>query len=400
MGKLGAPSTKVPVNGHLRNGIWHCNCIPRLPAIQYLAKRETPNKGRSFYACRKDRNKENKCNFFLWTEDAHEREVNNVLTNSRSEAEGTPSRRPKKRQRTLHESITPAKEKRQGKTPVTSLADLDRMLKPDPPSPPSPTTQSSTMKGSFKPVKAALKTLGKGSSSDEDDESAHTSDDGQAQPESGPATLSKGLKRKMPNIEDYSDLSSGEEEVLIALANNSAQAKTKQRDAFSTPSGPRTLVQDGMATPLTDKPVRRVLFADPSSPTTPKRDLAATSTNTPSTSSSSHHPQQQQQEQQQQSAPATPGGEQGLTQEIMALLYDQPIDGAVRKKIRAVLDRHAARAKGLERGRDASRDAAKKAEARVAELTRRVAELENQRRVDEQARQKMRTELMKLYRES
>ncbi|KAI1481647.1 hypothetical protein K445DRAFT_315151 [Daldinia sp. EC12] len=386
-GAYSTPSSKVPINGHLRNGIWYCNCIPRLPAVQYLAKRETPNKGRTFYACKKDRNKENKCNFFLWTEDAHEREVNNVLTNSRSEAEGTPGRRPKKRQRTLHESITPAKEKRQGKTPVTSLADLDRMLNPDPP---SPTTRNETMKASSSSNKEASKTLEKGTSSDEDDESAHTSDDGQAQPNSTPETPSAGSKRKMSDIEEYSDLSSGEEEELIALANSSAQAQTKQRDAFATPSGPRTVIEDGMATPLTDKPVRRVLFADPSCPTTPRRDLAVSTSNSPS--SQQQHPAP--------NTPGTSGGEQGLTQEVMALLYDQNIDGAVRKKIRGVLDRHAARAKGLERGRDASREAAKKAEAKVAELQQRVADLENQRRLDSEARQKMRTDLMRLYRES
>ncbi|KAI1649778.1 uncharacterized protein F4817DRAFT_330085 [Daldinia loculata] len=385
-----SPSGKVPLNGHFRNGIWYCNCIPRLPAIQYLAKRETPNKGRSFYACKKDRNKENKCNFFLWTEDAHVREVNNVLTNSRSEAEGTPSRRPKKRQRTLHESITPAKEKRQEKTPITSLADLDRMLNPGSP---SATAQSSTMK-TRSSSKEVAKSVQKSGSSDEDDDSAHTSDDAQAQSDSTPDTPSAAPKRKWSdvelNVEEYSDLTSGEEEELVALANSSAQPQTKQRNAFATPSGSRTLIEDGMATPLTEKPVRRVLFADPSSPTTPKRDLAASSTSPPSS----------QQQQQQQQDPATPGRERELTQEIMALLYDQNIDGAVRRKIRSSLDRHAARAKGLERGRDASREAAKKAEAKVAELQQRVADLENQRRLDGEARQKMRTDLMKLYRES
>ncbi|KAI0135471.1 hypothetical protein F4814DRAFT_401292 [Daldinia grandis] len=378
-----SPSGKVPLNGHFRNGIWYCNCIPRLPAIQYLAKRETPNKGRSFYACKKDRNKENKCNFFLWTEDAHAREVNNVLTNSRSEGEGTPSRRPNKRQRTLHESITPAKKKRQGKTPVTSLADLDCMLNPDPP---SATAQSSTMK-TRSSSKEATKSIEKSRPSDEDDDSAHTSDDAQVQSDSTPDTPSAAPKRKRSDVEEYSDLSSGEEQELVALTNNSAQPQTKQRNAFATPSGSRTLIEDGMVTPLTEKPLRRVLFADSSSPATPKRDLAVSSTSPLSS-------------QQQQQDPATPSRERELTQEIMALLYDQNIDGAVRRKIRGTLDRHAARAKGLERGRDASREAAKKAEAKVAELQQRVADLENQRRLDGEARQKMRTDLMKLYRES
>ncbi|KAI8965997.1 hypothetical protein F5Y11DRAFT_311065 [Daldinia sp. FL1419] len=374
MRPAGAPSSpsskgKVPLSGQFRNGIWHCNCIPRLPAVLCVAKRDTANKGRSFYACKKDRNKENKCNFFLWTEDAHKREVDNVLTNSRSETGGTPSRRVRKRQRTLHESITPAKEKRQGKTPITSLADLKHMLSPGSPSvmAKNSTKEASSSKEAGNPEKNS------------------SSDDELTQPDPTPDTPSGRPKRKRSIGEEYNDLSSGEEEELLALADSSAQAQTKTRDAFTTPSANRTHIEDGLATPLTDKPIRRVLFTDPDSPVTPKRDLAAASTSPPSS---------------QQPGSDTASKEQGLTQEIMALLYDQNIDGAVRKKVRSVLDRHAARAKGLERGRDASREATKKAEAKIAELQQRVADLENQTRLDSEARQKMRTDLMKLYCES
>lgn len=392
-----APTTpssgKVPLNGLFRNGVWHCNCIPRLPAILLQVKKDTPNKGRSFYTCQKDKDKKNKCDFFLWAEDAHEREIGSVLTNSRSETEGTPSRKPKKRQRTLHESITPAKEKRHWseKTPVTSLADLNRMLNPGE-STPSATTKSSTLKSSSTLKEGSDTALTPLFSSDEDELARPD----ELQPSATQNTPSVGSKRKRSDVEDYSDFSSGEEEELVALTNSSVQAQSKHRNAFETPTTGRTTVkvENGMPTPLTEKPVRRVLFADPEVNTTKRShtdNFGSVSTSVVQQSS--------------QSPSSTPSSSQqdhgkDVTQEVMALLDGQKLDSQVLRSVRSALEKHAARAKGLERGRDASREAVKKAEARVAELQQRIADLENQRKLDAEARIKMRSELMKLYRES
>ncbi|KAI5866882.1 hypothetical protein GGS23DRAFT_552540 [Durotheca rogersii] len=223
------PSGKVPLNGCFLNGVWHCNCIPRLPAVSLQAKKESANKGRSFYTCQKDRNKKNKCGFFLWAEDARRREMGSLMSNSRTETNGPGHKR--QRQRTLHESITPSKEKRPWyeKTPVTSIADLSRAL-------------SATA----------------------------------ASPAAGAETTS--LKRKRDDFDDdnddYGNFSSGEEEFLATLADSSSKPPTvaaslvsgggEPRGAFATPAAARTHVvaSDGMPTPLTKKPVRRVLFVD------------------------------------------------------------------------------------------------------------------------------------------
>ncbi|KAI0176238.1 hypothetical protein GGR52DRAFT_571205 [Hypoxylon sp. FL1284] len=398
------PSSRVAQRGLFRNGVWHCNCSPRLPAIRLIVRKDTPNKGRAFYTCQKNREKANKCDFFLWAEEATQREVGAVLSNSRSEAEDTPSRQPK-RQRTIHESITPAKEKRHWseKTPVTSISNLNRMVGISP----SATAASSTVKGS--PVAAqgmSPEELEKFFSSDEDDLSAPATN-GASRPSATHATPSGCAKRKRPDVEEYSDLSSAEEEALVALANKSSSQSSQDthRNAFETPAStkvatPTHVVKDGMPSPLTEKPVRRVLFADPQEDGNSNKKqqqshagggLAASIHNRPLGTSPSSS----------QEAARTPGKDApNVTQEVMALLEGQAVDGAVLRDVRAALDRHAARARGLERGHDASRDAARKAETRVAELRQRVTDLENQRRLDADARQKMRTDLMKLYRES
>ncbi|KAI1208860.1 uncharacterized protein F4807DRAFT_429759 [Annulohypoxylon truncatum] len=407
------PSSKSPLNGFFRNGVWHCNCIPRLPAVQFTVRRDTANKGRSFYTCQKDKDKKNKCDFFLWTEDAHEREIGAVLTNSRSEAEGTPSHKPK-RQRTLHESITPAKEKRpEGeKTPVTSISELNRMLgrnQNGESAVSSATLQSETVRGSPSISKTPVNNTGGLFSSDEDSDEMDEIFKELSEkpvPSATHGTPSAGSKRKRPEVDDYSDFSSGDEEVLATIADNSAKAQTRHRDACETPSANRTLVaEDGLPTPLTEKPVRRVLFADQGgmgkrvrtddngSFSTPAASTSFASASTPKHTSASPS--------------STPSSSQGksnptttITDEVMGLLDGARLDGDAERAVRAALDRHAARARGLEKGRDAAREAMKTAKAQIAELQARVAHLENQKRLDAGARQKMRTDLMKLYRES
>ncbi|XXG94608.1 hypothetical protein Hte_000865 [Hypoxylon texense] len=416
MQSAGVPSTpsgRFPQTGLFRGGVWHCNCSPRLPAIRLIVKKDTPNKGRSFYTCQKDRDKANKCDFFLWAEDASEREVGSVLTNSRSEMDGTPSRRPK-RQRTIHESITPAKEKRHWseKTPVTSIAELNRLTGGTP----SATAASSTAKGSPSIAQEMSPENLEGLfSSDEDDltipptiSASRPSALAPGTPCVHPSTLS-GLsacaKRKRAAADEYSDFSADEEEALVALVNSSSQSsQDKHRNVFDTPApaaGATHVREDGMPSPLTERPVRRVLFADPevSNSKKPRANggLAASIHNRPlGTSPAPTTPSSSQES----GVRTTPGRDANMTQEIMSLLEGQKLDAGVLRSVRSALDRHAARAKGLERGRDASREAAKKAEGRVAELQQRIADLENQRKLDADARQKMRTDLMKLYRES
>ncbi|KAG4414372.1 hypothetical protein IFR04_012509 [Cadophora malorum] len=78
-----SPTKTVPLKGYFADGIWHCNCNPRLPAASFQVKKEGPNTGRWFYTCQQP--KESGCGLFLWKDDAVGREMTAVMANSRSE---------------------------------------------------------------------------------------------------------------------------------------------------------------------------------------------------------------------------------------------------------------------------------------------------------------------------
>ncbi|KAI1490381.1 hypothetical protein F5X96DRAFT_669733 [Biscogniauxia mediterranea] len=385
--------SKVPLMGVFRNGIWYCNCRPRLPAHQFTVKRDTENRGRTFYTCQHERGKENKCDFWLWAEDARPREINALLSNSRSEY-GTPSRRGTLKQMTLHESITPRKEKRHWteKTPISGAAELAELGIAR-----GETAPHSDNHGSDSSP-----------SREQENEAARPSN---VKPEINAArsqeAVCAGSKRKRLEEDDEygGDFSSGEEDELVALTDSS----TRYHDAFATPAVATrsTAVDDGIPTPLTERPTRRVLFAVPEDSSAKRQrtndEPSSSSSSFPTSSSSSRSSSSPSSSQQHASAnpAATPGTEAAnLTKEVMTLLRDQKLDEPVLRAVRAALDRHAAKARGLERGRDASREAVKRAEDRAAQLQRRVAELEEARALDAEVRKKTRIDLMKLYLES
>ncbi|MCJ1474325.1 hypothetical protein MMC13_002983 [Lambiella insularis] len=97
----------VPLKGLFADGIWQCNCAPRLPAEHFQTKNGGRNHGRWFYTCQKSQPK--RCSFFLWDDDAKPREASAVLANTRSEASPPappPATTPTKRPRSP-EPITP-----------------------------------------------------------------------------------------------------------------------------------------------------------------------------------------------------------------------------------------------------------------------------------------------------
>ncbi|KXT11525.1 hypothetical protein AC579_6583 [Pseudocercospora musae] len=73
------------LKGLFDNGIWYCNCTPRMPAEHFKVKKEGKNKDRWFYTCQQPSESAQRCDFFLWNEDARLRESAAVLNNSRSE---------------------------------------------------------------------------------------------------------------------------------------------------------------------------------------------------------------------------------------------------------------------------------------------------------------------------
>lgn len=75
--------------GAFIEGIWHCECNPRLPAEKFQTKNGGQNHGRWFLCCQKGKPKA--CGFFLWADEAKLREEGAVLSNSRSEPRAKPA---------------------------------------------------------------------------------------------------------------------------------------------------------------------------------------------------------------------------------------------------------------------------------------------------------------------
>ena len=80
--------SKVPLKGLFSDGVWRCNCDPRLPAQHFQTKNGGKNHGRWFYTCQKAQPK--RCDFFLWDDEAKCREAAAVLNNSRTESLPSP----------------------------------------------------------------------------------------------------------------------------------------------------------------------------------------------------------------------------------------------------------------------------------------------------------------------
>lgn len=426
------PTKDPSKEGYFSKGQWLCNCQPRLPAVQFQVKRDSPNKGRWFYTCQIDRTKgktgePERCDFFLWSDDARVREEGAVLGNSTTEPSATQSlRTPRKLvQTTLSARVEPREEGKRHwthRTDITPIGELERTVGngsqgDETPNGGETAKSSATMRatGSTGGSKTAAST--QMPERDEEDELSPTfkkNSAGSTQPPGQQLqTPSAGTKRKREAIslmgsddvdsdDLFSDMDSDEERQLADIAESSSHPG-RTRDALATPAAQKSSdAVAGMPTPsLTGKSVRRVLFAEPEagdSSNTAKRQRndnagAYTSVGEPRTPSSS-------QEGSRPSSQTTPGSGAGIgdiTQEVMDLLQGQKIDEATTRKVRSALQRYSAKAKGLEKGRDASRQALKDKDVKIAKLQERVTNLEDGRRLEAEARKKWKGELMHTF---
>ena len=80
--------SKVPLKGLFSDGMWQCNCDPRLPAQHFQTKNGGKNHGRWFYTYQKAQPK--RCDFFLWDDEAKGRQAAALLINSRTEPLSSP----------------------------------------------------------------------------------------------------------------------------------------------------------------------------------------------------------------------------------------------------------------------------------------------------------------------
>ncbi|RMZ87451.1 hypothetical protein DV736_g5322, partial [Chaetothyriales sp. CBS 134916] len=106
-------NNRTSKRGAFVNGVWHCDCDPRLPADKFQTKNGGKNHGRWFYTCQQPQHK--RCPFFLWADGAKLREEGAVLSNWRTESvvpSAAPAQAPQtpkktKQQTLLQPPITP-----------------------------------------------------------------------------------------------------------------------------------------------------------------------------------------------------------------------------------------------------------------------------------------------------
>lgn len=83
------------------------DCEPRLPAVLETVKKDTPNKGKRFYKCQNWKETANKCDLFLWEEEASTRAEAALLNQSRTEPRPQDETNVRPPPRPDHPSVTP-----------------------------------------------------------------------------------------------------------------------------------------------------------------------------------------------------------------------------------------------------------------------------------------------------
>ncbi|KAJ9157728.1 hypothetical protein NKR23_g528 [Pleurostoma richardsiae] len=433
------PATPVRLYGFFNDGIWLCNCEPRLPALHLQVKKSTANKGRWFYTCQN-----RACGFFLFAEEAETRERDALLrNNSRSEPSFTSRIGPR----------------RSDDNDDNGGGGADRFPPPRP-STPTPGPRQRIFRGE--------PGAGAGELSDTDEEMAAAqrmatkkaaapaqepstpSRRGSSSRSSGTAssrtldmyftpTQQSPGKRKRDAMdvddgeEDFDDAAfdSDMERQLAQIADDSARKQPLEHKSLLGAGPPRggeaTVVtptaqrardagDGGLPTPVSrnslliateardrdsgSSSVKKVKFADEpvsmgrgsSTGVLPdfklETESLANTTPTPARTRDALG-----------TAGASAGDDYDITEEVLGILAGEPVSEPARRAVREALNRHALRARGVARGRDIARAGLETRDSRIAELQARVTALENSRRVDRERLRELSSGLARLSRE-
>lgn len=367
-GSRGGSRSTAP-RGVFADGIWHCDCTPRLPAEHFKVKKESKNQGRWFYTCQNQ--EPQRCGFFLWDEDAKLREEGAVLNNSRSE--------PKSRQVPAAQDGWDAGRSRGG-------------------------------------MFAGVNPMTKGADSDPQKEDDETTDDDSPPPAySSQRHNISGAKRKADVADLDGDHDNGDDELLPwPLTGQEEQDLIDAADSVvPAPETPRKAVKTGVyATPATtvekkrtlpwlqeqldesgmpgtpsifashqndhlDSPSKQSIKTLPPIPEQPYPPTPTLQANTSSVYSRSSN-----QGRYKDALANPPDGTSSLTNEVLAALSDTRVPDDVLTTLRGILSKHDLKFQGVVKGRDISRLALKAKEAKIVELHAKVASLEAERELD------------------
>lgn len=361
----GGPKSTV-AKGVFSNGIWHCNCTPRLPAEHFKVKKEGKNQGRWFYTCQNQQAQ--RCDFFLWDEDAKLREEGAVLNNSRTE----PSVRPTPGVQDgwdAGRSRGGAGGMFSGANPFSVATGSKRQREEDESteegSPPPP---CSTQHNTRNPPDNRL------NGADEEDELLEWPLTGQEEQDlvnaADSAAALPETPRKVAKTGVYATPSTTIEKKRIIPWLQTPQVEAT---APTTPNTSKRRSEDEPASP--SKPPTKCLPPIPEqlNPKTPSLQAKDSDLQIKSPSPPTRH----------KDALANPAdSSSSLTSEALATLRDLNIPQDVLSSLRGVLSKHDLKNQGVVKGRDISRVALKAKEAKIVELQARIASLEAEREVD------------------
>lgn len=352
-GRNGGHSNRI--KGLFADGIWHCNCTPRLPAEHFKVKKEGKNQGRWFYTCQNQEPK--RCDFFLWDEDAKPREEAAVLGNSRTEPGG----------RNVPGDAQEGWNAGRGQGTLAGKGlfagagqqqvrqrDVDETESPTP-SPPPP--YSLPQKA---PASSGAKRNARDAGMDEEDD------------EFFPWPLT------------------GQEEQDLARAADAAAPETPHKaqktGVYATPattgSKRRLPWMEQPVTPATAKPASDY-FQTPSRTPAARPSSANTSLETPkapATLVTAPSPSPPSRHKDALSNPADSAS--SLTGEALAALSSTTVPGDVLSNLRSILSKHDLKTQGISRGRDISRLAVKAREAKIAEMQKKIESLQADMELD------------------
>lgn len=362
--------TRLP-KGLFADGIWQCNCTPRLPAEHFKVKKEGNNKGRWFYTCQHPQPK--RCDFFLWDEDAKPREEAAVLSGKRTEpcgsneTGGTGAQEGWSAGRGENQGqLRPTQEGmgmfkgvgRQSETRDPDETDSDRTASPPPPY--SSPAIASAHAGTKRNARTALM--------DDEDEDAfawplsgqeerdlvRAADAATPKPETPHKVQKTGVyatpgttgRRKLP----------WEMPAQPATPASESTTTNPVSGYFQTPSKRPTAVS-----PITEEDHLQTPTAAPApatarTPSPPSRHRNALSN--PADSASS------------------------LTSEALSSLSSVRLPPDILSDLRSVLSKHDLKTQGITRGRDISRLALKAKEAKIAELQMKIESLQADMELD------------------
>ncbi|KAJ9656996.1 hypothetical protein H2198_004596 [Neophaeococcomyces mojaviensis] len=340
------------------DGIWHCDCEPRLPAEKFQVKNGGKNHGRWFYTCQKPQLK--RCSFFLWSDDAKVREEAAVLSNSRNEPSTKPPL-PAAPVKKLEAPRTPMRQtKIQPITPVSKPRNIEQEIKSK-----AGTSKVDDHNESFDWSSSADEELADFAETLESNMTRQLQENTDESPQRATKTFefASPSKRKHYEMEKQGTMAHESDSDSTELISND--------DLFLTPS---TSTKSHTNTsgllsppPITPAPTRRQLF--------PQSERRPEDTNQSNLES--------------EPTPST------LALEALSIL--SPIRSFLSPKIQqeliSALNRHDLRTQGIMKGRDIARLAVQAKETKIAELQQRIVALEAEKERSRTVIQHLKTDI-------